>query len=398
MEGADHKNNVHLYLLLAVSLAVHISLFYFFGIRDQFVDSQRYIEMADFVLSYGTLEFSYQIFYAVPILLLATIKVLFPDGLAGFVLFQSLLSTLAAFFLYQAADKLFRNSRAGYLAAAIFLLWLDCIQWNTAIMTESLASSLICFTIYHLVVFRGTGKQVLILAVLLILSVMTRPTGVLSLAGVAFFLLSRYREALLQRPPLGVGVLIFLSLSFLAGAYVMLNEWDFTDQYIRGNIITYMDVIEGQPHYHNSLRFDTTDIVLPDPSESPVEKIIFFIVKNPLEFGSAAVLKVFYLLSFYRPYFSTLHNLYTVAWLTLIYSLFYFGLKSVPDKSIRSYCLAVIIANCLLVAISAVDWDNRFYLPMQPAIVLLAGGGGSYLLKRMGTTAAQGTPPLKPSP
>ena len=383
MERTDRINHKFAYLLLALSLGVHLCLFHFFGVRDQFVDSRRYIEMADFIISNGRLEFFYQIFYAIPILLLALFRTIFPEGLVAFVVFQSMLSTAAAFALYQSATRLFKDARAGYLSAAIFLLWLDCIQWNTAIMTESLASSLICFTIYRLVIFRGTPKDYVVLALLMILSVMTRPTGVLSIVGVTFFLLSHYRHALSQSVALRFSVLFFLSLAFVSGAYVMLNEWDFTDQYIKGNVVTYMDVIEGQPHYHESLRLDTTGIALPDPSKSPVEKIIFFIAENPIRFAKAAVLKVFYLVSFYRPYFSTMHNAYTLAWLSLVYILFYFGFRSMPSSPIRSYCSAVIIANCLLVAISAVDWDNRFYLPMQPAIILLAGGGGRYVMVRM---------------
>jgi hypothetical protein len=37
--------------------------------------------------------------------------------------------------------------------------------------------------------------------------------------------------------------------------------------------------------------------------------------------------------------------------------------------------LATIVVNCLLVGISTVDWDNRFYIPMVPGIILMAGGG-----------------------
>ena len=380
MERTDRINHKLPYLLLALSLGVHFCLFYFFGVRDQFVDSRRYIEMADFVISNGRLEFFYQIFYAIPILLLALFRTVFRDGLIAFVVFQSMLSTVAAFFLYRSGAKLFDDARAGYFAAAIFLLWLDCIQWNTTIMTESIASSLICFTIYRLVIFRRTTKDYVVLLLLLILSVMTRPTGVLSIVGVTFFLLSHYRDALRQNIPLRFSLLLFLSLAFISGGYLMLNEWDFTDQYVKGNVVTYMDVIEGQPHYHESLRLDTTGIALPDASKSPVRKILFFIIENPVQFGKAAVLKVFYLISFYRPYFSTMHNTYTVAWLALVYFLFYFGFRSVGNP-MRSYCLAVIIANCLLVAISAVDWDNRFYLPMQPAIALLAGGGGVFFVQ-----------------
>ena len=383
MKDTSSKVKVDQYLLMSLSIAVHLFLFSFLGIREKFVDSQRYIGMADYVITHAGLESFYQVFYAIPIFLLAMFRILFDDGLAAFVLFQSLLSTVAAIFVYRSASKLFQHGRAGFIAAAIFLLWLDCIQWNTAIMTESIASSLICFTVYRLVVFKGTGRDFAILGALLTLSVMTRPTGVLSIIGVTFFLLSFYRAALKQRPAARAFVVAGLSLAFLFAARLMLNEWDFTDQYMKGNIITYMDVIQGQTHYHESLRVDTTGIALPDPGRSPAEKIIFFVGDNPLHFAKAAVLKVFYLVSFYRPYFSTLHNVYTALWLSLVYFLFYLGFRAADHKPIRSYCIAVIVANCLLVAVAAADWDNRFYLPMQPAIVLLAGGGGYYLLRRM---------------
>ena len=383
MKDTNSKAKVRVYLLMSLSLAVHLLLFSFLGIRDEFVDSRRYIGMAEYIISYGRLESFYQVFYAIPIFLLAMFRRFFDDGLVAFVLFQSLLSTVAAIFVYQSASKLFDDRRAGFIAAAIFLLWLDCIQWNTAIMTESIASSLICFTIYRLVVFKGAARDFVILGVLLTLSLTTRPTGVLSIVGVAFFLLSFYREALKQRPAVRAFVVAVLLMAFVFVARLMLNEWDFTDQYVKGNIVTYMDVIQGQAHYHESLRLDTTGIALPDPGRSPIKKIIFFIVDNPLHFAKAAVLKVFYLVSFYRPYFSTLHNVYTLLWLSVVYFLFYLGLRAIGRKPIRSYCLAMIVANCLLVALAAADWDNRFYLPMQPAIVLLAGGGGSYLMRRM---------------
>lgn len=43
----------------------------------------------------------------------------------------------------------------------------------------------------------------------------------------------------------------------------------------------------------------------------------------------------------------------------------------------------MIIVNCGLIAISTVDWDNRFYIPMEPGLVLLAGGGINYFLMKM---------------
>lgn len=330
--------------------------------------------MADYLIAYGHLESFYQFFYAIPIALLATCKLVFGDGLLAFAIFQSLLSTAAALFLYHGGVVLF-NAKAGFLTAVIFLLWLDCIQWNTAIMTESLASSLICMVIYLLIVFNESAKHFALLMLLLLANLMTRPTGVLIILGAVVFMLLRYSPFLRQRVAFRGVLYVSLSIIFLTGAWVMLNEWDFTDQYEKGNIVTYMDVIKGQPLYDETLRLDTSDLRMPDKTKRPAEKIFLFAIENPMHYAKAGVLKVFYLISFYRPYFSTAHNLYTVLWLLMIYGLFFLGLRHVRYKPMKGFVVSIILANCLLVAISAADWDNRFYMPMQPGIALLAGGG-----------------------
>jgi hypothetical protein len=46
----------------------------------------------------------------------------------------------------------------------------------------------------------------------------------------------------------------------------------------------------------------------------------------------------------------------------------------------RVLSLVVMLANCALVGIATIDWDNRFYVPMPPGIVFLAGGGAAYLV------------------
>lgn len=366
---------LHTYFVLGLAVLVHVFLFLFFGVRDQFVDSQRYIEMSDHLIGHGRLEYPYQFFYAVPIMFLALFRLFFGEGLLVFVLFQSMLSVTAAFALYRSGAILFQDKNAGLMTAVIFLLWFDCLQWNTAVMTESIAASITCFVIYLLTIFDGKPKHYLMLTVLLLVGLMTRPTGVLMIVGAAVFLLSRYRDVLNQYLVLKGSLYTSITIVFFIGAWHMLNEWDFTDQYVKGNIVTYMDVIKGESLYDETLRLDTTDITLPDPVKAPAEKIVFFILDNPFYFLQAAVLKVFYVISFYRPYFSTMHNLYTLVWLSIVYLLFFFGLRRIHSKPLRNFAVTVIIANCLLVALSAADWDNRFYMPMQPCIVLLAGGG-----------------------
>ena len=222
-----------------------------------------------------------------------------------------------------------------------------------------------------------------LLFLLTFLCILTRPTGVVIVTGSVIFLLTRHWPWLAARPLLKYAWLFVLAIVAFCGAYLMLNEWDFTDQYVRGNIVTYMDTIEGRPYYSDALRLDTSGLTLPDAGREPFEKIVLFVYHNPLHFIHAAALKVLYLISGVRPYFSFFHNFYTVVWLTCVYALFYWGLRNTKDKAVRNFCIAIVIANCLLVSVSAVDWDKRFFLPMQPGIVLLAAGGGSFYFRSL---------------
>ena len=44
------------------------------------------------------------------------------------------------------------------------------------------------------------------------------------------------------------------------------------------------------------------------------------------------------------------------------------------------------LVNCGVVVISGVDWDNRFYIPMESGIVVLAGFGADKLIGKVSTT------------
>lgn len=374
---------IDLYSLVSVWLAVHIFLFVHFGVSADLFDSKRYLTMAERFLQHGRFEAFDQVFYALPVFLLAFFKAVTTESITAFVILQCLLSGFATLCLYRAAAILFKDQNAGFFSAAFFLGWWDIIQWNTAVMTESISCSLICITILILVSFRDTLKDYAVLIFLLLLGMMTRPTGVLIVFGAGLFLISRHWNVLAPRPVLKAAVLSGFAVMVLMTALLMFQYWDFTEQYAQGNIVTYMDTIEGQPLYSDNLRLNTDDLALPDNEKPSAVKMLFFIWNNPIHFLNAAALKVFYLMSGVRPYFSRLHNAYEILWLSAMYVLFCFGYRSTGDPGIRSFAGAVIIANCTLIALSTVDWDNRFYMPMQPVIVLFAAGGGAHWLRRM---------------
>lgn len=371
----------HLAILVLLWIVVHILLVHQYDLRNLH-DARSYIRRADYLLAHGRLEDLQDIFYAVPVSLMALFRWMFPTQLLAYLFFQSVVSGLATIALYRATARIFNNPLAGLFAGIIFLLWWDNIQWNTTTMTESLACSVICFTLYRLSRFTGSVRDYGWIILLLAINFFTRPTGIVVIVGTLAFLLHYYRHDIHRNSKVMlVGIPCLLVLAYIS-ADQMFSRWDFTEQYQKGNIVTYMDVIEGGDLYSKEMRLDTSGIIVTQ-QEPSVWKIVTFIINNPVHFAKAACLKVYYLMIGIRPYYSTLHNLYALIWMALIYILYYTGWRSITNRSIRFFTIVVVILNGCLIAISTVDWDNRFYIPMEPGIVLLAGGGVAYVVDRI---------------
>jgi hypothetical protein len=310
---------------------------------------------------------------------MAFFRWMFPGQLLPYLFFQSALSFLAVLALYRAGTRIFNNTLAGFISGIIFLIWWDNIHWNITTLTESLACSIICFTVYQLSCFKGSVKDYCGIVILLVLNLFTRPTGIVIIVGTLAFLIHYYwydiRRDLIV---MAIGIPVLVLLTYWSADH-MFSRWDFTEQYVRGNIVTYMDGIEGNELYSEDLRIDTTGLTIAH-EKPPVLKILYFIVNNPVHFMKAACLKVYYLMTGIRPYYSTLHNVYVLIWMALVYLLYYIGWRNTVNRSVRFFTVVVVILNCCLIGISTVDWDNRFYIPMEPGIVLLAGGGAAYVV------------------
>lgn len=379
MISEQRKNISAIILITFLWVLVHGALVMVFGYRDLH-DAGVYLREADFFLANGKLHDLSHAFYLTHITLITFFRWLFPGHVYPIILFQCVVSGFAVLLLYKASVMIFSNRLSGFLAAVIFLCWWDNIQWNTTLMTESLACSLMCFLIYRLSIFKGKLKDFTWILILLTLGFFTRPTGVIPIVGVIIFLLVYYRDMVNKVR----GLIFFISAILLLGGILaadqMFLRWDFTEQYVQGNIVTYMNVIEGSELYEPSLRLDPTELILPSSQARPLIKMLTFMYQNPIHFLKASSLKFWYLISGIRPYYSTLHNVVVLIWMMVIYGLFYLGWKQLANKPFRFFVMVIILVNCLLVSISTVDWDNRFYIPMEPVIVLVAGRGAVYAL------------------
>jgi 4-amino-4-deoxy-L-arabinose transferase-like glycosyltransferase len=374
---------IHVIGITILWISVHVLLLYHYGIRT-FVDSSIYIDSADYLIKHGMLEDLRYIFYIIPITLISICRYIYPNQVIPFVVLQCIISYGAVLVLYYTARIIFNNALAGLSSAVIFLLWIDNLHWNITVMTESLMCSFICLLLYQIVRYKGNTSDLVTLIGLTLLAILIRPTGVIIIIGVIVFLLNYHWETLHQKPILKYSVFACLFIVAIAGAYFMFNLWDFTDQYRKGNIITFADILKEDNKLNStSLRLDVSDVDFANQDERPLFKIVYFISHNPLHLLKSACIKIWYLLSGTRPYYSIAHNAFTFLWNTIIYLLFYFGWRKSELKSVRIFSLTVIVMNCALIGMATVDWDNRFYIPMEPGIVIFAGGGALWMIQQV---------------
>ncbi|MDH4091224.1 MAG: hypothetical protein OEV74_07140 [Cyclobacteriaceae bacterium] len=370
----------HIGMLVMLWAGVQGALFWHFGVRILY-DSAEYIKAAQQLRSQGRLADIFDIFYSIPIFFLSLSGGLFAQPVIPFLFFQCILSGFAALALFYSGVKIFDNSWSGFLSGAIYLLWWDNIQWNTTVMTESMLCSISCLVIYLLSHFKGSRREYLLLVVVAIITLFTRPTGIIIIAGVIAFLVQYHWHLLAAHKVVKFSFFAGLACFAYCCANLIFLHWDFTDQYKRGNIVTYMDTMQGTSLYYESLRLDVTGMEFGPDKGLPLFKIVYFIVHNPRHFLASASLKMWYLMSGVRPYYSTVHNSFLLVWMSLMYLLFYLGWRRSHLMGVNIFCLTVIISNCALISIATVDWDNRFYIPMESGIVILAGGGAMSLME-----------------
>jgi hypothetical protein len=368
----------HVLILSFLFLCVHLVLFWHYGIRVLW-DSAAYIEAADFVVANGELQDIHHLYYSVPILIMAALRFLFPGTLIPILLFQCLLSGIAIIALYKSAEKVFNSKLAGMMAGVVFIIWLDNVHWNTTTMTESITRSIFCFIVYVVANWKNRLRDTIALGLLMIVVFFTRPTGVIPIIGAFVFVIAYNWKSLVEKPRRLISVALISTAAIVFGADRMLAHWDFTGQYLKGNVVTFADLVKG----HETLSVEPPSSRAFADSDSPIGRVVMFIYDNPVHFLKTAGLKIFYLIAFVRPYYSWPHNLYLVVWISLIYTFLVVGWRATLNLPIKLFVLTTIILNCGLIGISSVDWDNRFYIPMEPGIILLAGGGVAVLLNRL---------------
>ncbi|MEJ1239621.1 glycosyltransferase family 39 protein [Chryseolinea sp. T2] len=339
-------------------------------------DAEHYVNAGALFLSEGKIDAHFHVLYAVPIVLLALFTWLFGDPVFGYITFQVITSALAVIALYSITNAV-SSQTAAFLAAMMFVLWIDNIRWNVLIMTESLFGSITIFLFARFLADERERHHTWQCVVLLAISVFTRPVGLLLAIAVIVSVVVDYQKRHSVSAVKVAGFVLVACCCVLTVAYYLSLNWDFTDQYFRGNVITYADTYAGDRRW---IQFDPQ--YSDNSDQSSMLKAVRFIIERPLHVILVSLLKFFYLVSGVRPFYSTLHNVATVTGMILIYAGAVIGAKSIAYSKLRTVLFTVITGNCLLVMMTTADWDNRFYIPMEAAVVILSAVGWSKIFEK----------------
>lgn len=347
-------------ILLFAWLLVNLILFYKNGIKIV-ADTERYIEYANGLASgfyFDSHNFWYIGYVSYLLLMFKTF-----GSIGAVVAGQYVLSLLALIALYRASFLLWNSTISALVTCLLFIGFTDLSMWNSYVLTESLYTSFICFSIYCLLMINRAkvNKSFIALTVFVVLfTMMIKPTGIALLVAIASVLLIRSKNIAL------------ISVSFVLLIILvnrMLTTFLLVENYRAGEII-----------------YAATDMVIERPSgltnpssPYPLLRVFLFIVQNPVYWTKLFVIKIYYLLFHTRPFWSFAHNLFSLAILVPSYLLFFKGLRA--DKNILIFTISFLLVHILSVGFTTDDWDGRFLMPMLPVIFIFTGNGFTSLIK-----------------
>lgn len=370
----------HGWLLLGLWVLVQVSLLWQHHGPRYVNDSGRYLAYGTRIARQWYFEHDHNLRYVgYPLFISLWLKL--GAGWWGIVLGQMAVSGLAARAFYRTLRRLTPHAsdwRPAALATAALIGWRDAQQFNVYILTESLFSSLTILSFWALVrARRGPAGRWVVFGVLVLLAGIVRPNGFVvagaaGLAGLARLWQIPSRRAF--RRALLAGVLLAPLWWWVLNK--LLLTFTLVETYLRGEIIYGYTPWVVEP---------TEPLVLPPSGLSPVLRLSYFILANPVYFAKLATLKGLLFFSYVKSYYSWSHIVLIVAFIYPCYWLALRGLRAgAAWLPARVFLGGVVAVQGLVVMLTVEDWDVRFLLPVLPCVFALAGGAVAHWLHTRG--------------
>jgi hypothetical protein len=330
-----------------------------FGVHFN-LEATKYINEAKHILYNGKFSQSRYVFYSSTIAIIA-FSLLINIGLYGALCLTALINFCAYLYFFRALQKLFTNRILPYVIIVGLLSFWPYQSWTLYLYSESIFYSAVLFLFSHLILFKRLNVKFLINTFFFLgLLIFSRPLGVLFVLPALLFILFQMTPK--QRMYFSATSLLLLILL----NYIVQVVFTTTPDWNMDRAISEGDIICDIPGSASNQTLILTD----HPNQ--LYKLFFYIFHNPKHFSILAVtrLKFFFLLV--RDYYSTIHNLYLITHLIVIYGSILFGLKRIVKTlpvPLNTFIFSTIISFSATIALQCDDYHNRFFLTLTPFFI-----------------------------
>lgn len=353
----------HWYILACIWLTVQVLLATHHGVKIVF-DSHRYLFHAHELATNNHLIADRNILYLGYTALLAIFfKLHFTTQ--AVIVFQSLLSGLAALSLYRLTYSIACHWLAATLATLAYICWPDIQAWNFYIHTDSLFCSVLVIYAYVLLTTRKRQRFLAALPLFIWLLVI-RPHGIIvGLATFIYWISSLYytnRKSFKQA--IALSSAFFIGIAGLGFNKILHNIFPLIGIYQGGSLFG------GHPFM---MVTSPTPLYIPKATAPLWQQLFLFIWHNPVYFTKLFALKLVVFFAQIKPYYSLLHNVSIILFMYPVYALAGMAFRNAQvSRPQRLFFLTLIGVQATSVALTLPDWDNRFIVPVLPFIFLLA--------------------------
>jgi hypothetical protein len=367
--------NYKVLVLFLVYLLVNFFLLYRFGVQVN-GEAVKYIDDANRILNgqplrNGIFSISY-IGYS--FLVLVFIKC----GISFFFMgiFQGILSFFAASCLYKVCYCIGVKKNVAFIFFIVYLLCLPIQKWIFFLYTESVHTSILVIAFYYIYrFFNTTFKNWLIIFLLIIAVIFTRPVGIV-------FIVALFMVILYWCFKKGYKIYTLISVCVIIGTVILFIFSPYAT-YINPDSLKRMEIICQVPQANNN-------IVYHEINNAGLYEA-FRVIKNEIGVKAFFINGCKKLISFYglyRPYYSSLNNGILICY-TLLYPLAIAGLfVKVPQqvKYVKLFSIIYVLFTSVLIFFTCDDWSNRFISPVFPFILFLATSGLNNIFKKLNVT------------
>jgi hypothetical protein len=282
-------------------------------------------------------------------------------GQAAIVAGQILLAAVACVCMFILGSRL-GGARAGLLAAGLYAVYPDVQMWNFYVLTESVFISMLVISVCLVITARGPVGYALAVPVI-VFTILVRPNGII--LAVALFVFAVFRMIQRRR----YAMLLVLGLGAAALALVAVSA--VSDRLAHENIGTHLrngTIIWG----YQDLRLPMALAGVPEVKYVGLGELFRLVAADPLGFVKLSVARVATFFVHARPYWSPLHNAFTLVTLTTIYAYAWRGARQSGPQDLVVIALSLVAAQAAIVGATFADWDGRHLDAVLPMLFILA--------------------------